>query len=132
MVDVIVGDHQREVPLEVFEGDEKLLTVRLRRRGADGVLAPLNLSGNTQIELIVKANPTDAAALFTYTKSAGQIAVVDDGSGAGDEYSEITIQFAADDTSARGGQRLRYRLRWTNSTAKKETLAYGSLRIPDV
>lgn len=123
---------QRETPIEVFEGDDKLITVRLRRRDPDGTLNPLDLSGNTAITFTVKADPKDTTVLFDYTLADGEIVVTDDGSGAADEYSELTIQFLGTDTSGRGGKKLRYALKWTNAGGKGETVAYGPLLVANI
>lgn len=109
-----------EKELQVFEGDDELKLLRLLKE-TNGNLDPYDLTSAT-IEFIVKANATDAAALFTYT-TAGAITIVDAPGGV------FTVQFARTDLASPGNYR--YQLRVTQSS-KRRTVGWGTLRVENV
>ena len=78
----------------VKEDSDPLLTIRLKKKIPGGGTNPYLLDGNPEVEFYVKAklSDPDGSALFTYTKAAGTIVIIDDGTGVGDKYSEVTIQ----------------------------------------
>ena len=69
----------------VKEDSDPLLTIRLKKKIPGGGTNPYLLDGNPEVEFYVKAklSDPDGSALFTYTKAAGTIVIIDDGTGVG-------------------------------------------------
>ncbi len=109
-----------------------MLTFQIRQRQSTGTLAPYSLAGNTEITFIAKPNPNLAdnqTGAFSYTKTAGAIVVIADGTAVGAKYSEITVQMAAADTAT--PRNLYYRIKVTKS-ARVDTVKKGFLEIENV
>lgn len=86
--------------IKVFEDTDPTVTLRLKQRLPGDLIAPLTLDGASEIEFNVKDSRDAETNLFSYTLGTGEVAVVDDGTGVDDEYSEITVQFDASDIAA--------------------------------
>lgn len=119
--------------IKVREGNDPLLTIRLKQRNPDGTFSPYILTA-ASIEFIVKADPdnTDVVgaggAKFNYSTTGGQIAIVDDGASIGDEFSVLTVQCAALDLVAGIDY---YKLN-VEKGGRKETVMFGPFEVENV
>lgn len=112
----------KETDIQVFEGDDALVKVRLQERDADGVLQPFDLSTFDSLEFVVKADRNAVAAMFTYT-SPTEITITDAAGG------RFEIQFDATDLATPG--KYRHRVRTVEGTAKN-TVMFGDLIVENV
>lgn len=113
----------------VKEDSDPLLTVRLKKRVPEGGTIPYLLDGNPEVEFIVKDALDAASPLFTYSKTAGEITIVDDGAGVGDKYSEITVQCAAADLAAPATH---YFSLAVTKSGKRDVVMHGFFEISDI
>jgi len=93
------------VDFRLDENEDADISLRLSRRTPDGNLESIPLAPNlTEIAIIVKNDPDDldSTPKFDYKLSAGEIAVTNDGTIAGAEFSQILIHAVAVDQTPFG------------------------------
>lgn len=117
--------------IKVLEDSDPLLTIRLKKRLPEGGTIPYKLDGSPSVEFFakVKLSDPDGSALFTYTTAGGQISIIDDGAGVGDQYSEITMQCSASHLAT--PQTLFFHLDVVKS-GKRDVVMTGYFEIGDI
>lgn len=118
--------------IKISEGDAPLLTFQIKQRQSDSSLVPYPLGGVTEIAFVAKPDPNladNGTGCFSYTKTAAEIVITADGSAVGAKYSEITVQFAAANTTT--PRNLYYRIKVTKS-GRIDTVKTGFLEIANV
>ena len=115
----------------VKEDRDPLLTIRLKKKIPGGGTTPYLLDGNPDIEFYVKEklSDDDVNALFSYTKALGQIFITDEGTGAEDKYSEVTIQCASADLAAPATHYFHLDVIKSN---KRDVVMHGFFEISDI
>ncbi len=93
----------------ISEGDAPLLMFKGKRKDEAGAITPYLIEVGDDITFDAKVHRDDAAALFSYTRDAGEIVVLEDGTSPGAEHSLMSVQTSAVHTAT--PQTLWYRLR---------------------
>lgn len=87
--------------IRVEEMNEPLLEFRLKRRLPEGGTVPYPLVGEPEVEMYIKpakALPDTDISVVKYTKTDGNIEIIDTGGDPDDDYSVITVQLTTDVT----------------------------------
>src|SRR5580765_4062251 len=109
--------------IRVDEGEDAPITLFFKRRAADGTTVPLDLSGISALDLIVKtklADP-DNTPKFVYHLGS-EIVVVTDGTQVGAKSSSITVNIAGSDQTPPANYYFKV---VKTKSGKKETIAKG-------